>query len=89
MPNKKFLITVIILIAAVVLSSPPLVGSLVRHEPTPTLTPVPATPTATATATPDPFAGVPTATPLSGQAAIINPLPAVGQSAAEAEGDQP
>lgn len=81
MQGRVFLFSLLILIILVVVTSPPVVGPLLRPEPTPTATPVSLTPTPTATTTPDPFAGIPTATPLAGRAGIVLytlPTPALG-----------
>ena len=75
MPSRVFLFILVSLIFLLILSSPPILGPLVRREPTPTLTPTLALPIPTTTSTPDPFAGVPLATPLSGQVAPLRSLP--------------
>lgn len=75
MPGRVFVLILVSLIFLLILSSPPVLGPLVRREPTPTLTSTMALPTPTATSTADPFAGVPLATPLSGQVAPLRSLP--------------
>jgi hypothetical protein len=75
MSSRVFLWLLFSLLGLVILTSPPLLGALLRVDPTPTATPTPITPTLTPTMTPDPFAAVPTATPLSNRAAILRALP--------------
>lgn len=77
MQGRAFLILIAILTGLVALTSPPLVGDLLRPEPTPTATATPVPPTGTATPQPDPFANAPTATPLTGGGGRITlpPLP--------------
>lgn len=78
MQGRAFLILLFSLISLVVATSPPLIGPLLRREPTPTATPTPVTPTITPTMTPDPFAHVPTATPAGRRQGLIIPsLPTI------------
>lgn len=84
MPSKKaYLALIITLSSLTILTSPPVVRSLLQQEPTPTLTPVTPTITPTPTMTPDPFANVPTATPRTDSIIIIEvnalPSPALGE----------
>ncbi len=81
MPGRAFLLLLIGLIILNILTSPPLVGPLLQRQPSPTATVLPPTPAPTFTATLDPFAGVPTATPVSGRTGAILyslPTPALG-----------
>jgi len=73
MPKRAFLFTLIILIALVLITSPPLLKPFFPEvTQTPTATVVTPSATPSATSTPDPFAFVPTATPLgSGSEAAI------------------
>jgi hypothetical protein len=80
--SRRIFITLFIgLSILVIITSPPLVRPFLQQEPTPTATPVTPTTTPTATNTPDPFAGVPTATPRA-NGVIIEvqslPSPALG-----------
>ena len=80
MPKRAFLLLTALLTFLVILTTPAFLSPLLPHRPlmmataTPTVTHTP-----TATATPDPFAGVPTATPLGRQisARILPTLPPV------------
>lgn len=75
MPGKIITLILTSLTLLLILTSPPVLGPLVRREPTPTLSPTPVTPTPTPTATPDPFAHVPTATPRGGAIWPLRGLP--------------
>jgi hypothetical protein len=63
--SRAFVFVLIPLAILVIVTSPPLLGAVLRAQPTPTATRIaPPTATPTPTSTPDPFAAVPTATPL-------------------------
>jgi LPXTG-site transpeptidase (sortase) family protein len=80
MSGRAFLFIFLALSALVVVTSPPVLGTLVETKVTPTPTPVPPTFTPTATATTDPFGHLPTATPLGrGGLAFSLPTPSLGE----------
>ena len=65
MSSRAFLCVLVPLIALVVVTSPPILGAVLRSEVTPTSTPIPPTLAPTETPTADPFADIPMSTPLS------------------------